>query len=70
MLDVPLRTVTVRVEAARLETRGAITHEARCPICRTECVDVDGVGAGCCHLKELDLSRSGSYFTFEREVLA
>lgn len=67
MNDVSERAVTVRVEARRLDIPGgSVAHDGACPFCLSTVVDVDGSRDGCPHCKDLEVSRFGSHFLFER----
>lgn len=66
MIDLPTRTSLVRVPASRIDDRGHVTHKARCPFCAKTIIDCDGAASGCWHVKELEHSRDGSHFIFER----
>lgn len=57
---------TQQVEASRIVDRGHVTYKATCPFCRAVVIDRDNNAAGCWHAKELDHSRDGSHFIFER----
>lgn len=66
MTDQSARVESRRIEAARLDDRGHVTYRARCPFCAATVIDRDNNAAGCWHAKELDHSRDGSHFIFER----